>query len=256
MRTRTGQCVLGDRTQSIESVIFGVDAIIDGEKAAAAAWKSVFDPFLRGHAAVHETTFVPFDVRADYLRYLRGKPRLEGVRDFLAARDIALPYDDLRGLAMSQREFFLGEVRRHGLVPYTSTIALVRELRRRGVRTAAVSVHRDGAEVLRRAGTAGMFDVVMDGLDAPGTAVPEHPDVHLYLQAAQRLNTPPAKTAVVEESSDGVAAAYEGAFQTVIGVDRTGGTAALEKHGANLVISDLSELHLTDTRVPARQAVS
>lgn len=256
MRTKTGQCVLGDQVQGIDSVIFGLDAIIDGEQAAAAAWKSVFDPFLRTYAAVHETTFVPFDVRADYLRYLRGKPRLEGVRDFLAARDISLPYDDLRGLAMSQRGFFLGEVRRHGLAPFTSTIALVRELRRHGVRTAAVSVDQDGAEILRRAGTAGMFDVVMDGLDAPGTAVPEHPDAHLYLQAAQRLNTPPAKTAVIEESSDNVAAAHEGAFQTVVGVDRTGGTAALDRHGANLVISDLSELHLHDRRVPAGQTAS
>jgi HAD superfamily hydrolase (TIGR01509 family) len=249
LRTKTGQCVLGDHTQDIKSVIFGLDTIIDGDRAAAAAWKSVFDPFLRTYAAVHETAFVPFDVRADYLRYMRGKSRLEGTRDFLAARDICLPYDDLRGLAMSQQEFFLGQVRRHGLAPFPSTIALVRELRRHGVRTAAVSVHPDGAEVLRRAGTAGMFDVVMDGLDAPGTAVPEHPDAHLYLQAAQRLNTPPAKTAVIEESSAGIAAAREGAFQTVIGVDRTGGTAALEKHGANPVIKDLSELYLHDSSV-------
>jgi beta-phosphoglucomutase-like phosphatase (HAD superfamily) len=247
MRTMTGQCTLGDPARSIASVIFGVDAIVDGAQASAAAWKSVFDPFLRTYAAVRETRFVPFDVRADYARYMQGRPRLEGARDFLASRDIVLPYDHLRGLAMSQEEFFLSEVRRHGIRSFSSTIALVLELRRRGVRTAAVSVHRDGSEMLRRAGAAGMFDVVMDGLDAPGVELPEHPDTHLYLRVAQRLNTPPGRTAVVEESAVGVAAARDGGFGAVVGVDRTGGSAALGERGANPVIADLSELRLHGT---------
>jgi beta-phosphoglucomutase-like phosphatase (HAD superfamily) len=154
----------------------------------------------------------------------------------------ALPYDDLRGLAMSQEEFFIGEVRRHGLTPLPSTLALVRELHCHGVCTAALSLQRYGTEPLSKAGVARMFDVVLDGLDAPGTHVPEHPDVQMYLQAAGRLHTPPARTAVVEARPLGVAAAREGDFGAVVGVDRTGGSAALAERGANLVIADLCEL--------------
>lgn len=242
MRTRTGQCTLGDSARSVTSVIFGVDTIVDGDQASAAAWKSALDPFLRTYAAVREAEFVPFDVRADYMRYIRGKPRLDGARDFLASRDIALPYDDLRGLAMSQEGFFIGEIRRYGLTPFPSTLALVRELHRHGVCTAVLSVQRCGTELLGKAGVAGMFDVVMDGLDAPGTQLPEHPDAHMYLQAAQRLHTPPAGTAVVEACPLGVAAAREGGFGAVVGVDRTGGSAALAERGADLVIADLCEL--------------
>lgn len=188
MRTKTCQCVLDDLNQGVESVIFGVDGVIvDSARASVAAWKSVLDPFLRSFAAVHETAFVPFDVRADYLRYMHGKPRLEGARDFLASREMTLPYDDLRGLAARQEEFFLGEIRRHGLTPFASTIALMRELRRHGVRTAAVSAQCCGSEMLRRAGVAGMFDVLLDGLDAPGTGLPAHSDARLFLQAALRL---------------------------------------------------------------------
>jgi beta-phosphoglucomutase-like phosphatase (HAD superfamily) len=138
-------------------VIFGVNAIVNGDRASAAAWKSALDPFLLTHAAAHETEFVPFGVQ----------------------RGIALPYDDLRGL---------------------------------------------------------------DGLDAPGTQVPEHPDAHMYLQAAERLHTPPARTVVVETCPLGVAAAREGGFGAVVGVDRTGGSAALAERGADLVIADLCEL--------------
>jgi beta-phosphoglucomutase-like phosphatase (HAD superfamily) len=243
MRTRrTGRCALCDGASTIFGVIFGVEAVVDVTWAAAAAWKAVFDPFLRTHAAVYETAFVPFDVPGDYLRYLHGRPRIEGVRHFLASRDIILPFDDVRGLAMSQEDFFLGEIRAHGLRPVPAAIALVRELGRRGVRTAAVSLHRDGAEVLRMSGAAGPFDLVMDCLDAPGFRLSEHPDAHLYLLAAQRLRTPPGRAAVIEESAPGVAAAREGGFAAVVGVDRTGESAALREHGATLVLADLSEL--------------
>lgn len=242
MRATTGECRLGDSACTVNSVIFGVHAIVDADQASAAAWKSVFDSFLRTYAVVREEEFVPFDVRTDYMRYLRGRPRIAGARAFLASRDLTLPYDDLRGLAMSQEEFFIGEVRRYGLVPFPSTLAVVRELRRHGVCTAALSVQLHGVELLRKAGVAAMFDVVVDGLDAPGTQLPEHPGAQMYLQAARRLNTPPARTAVVESSPLGVTAARECGFGAVVGVDRTGGSAALGERGASPVIADLDEL--------------
>lgn len=243
VRTRTaGRCVLGDGGPAISGVIFGVEAVVDVTEAAAAAWKAVFDPFLRTHAAVYETSYVPFEAPADYLRYLHGRPRIEGVRRFLASRGIRLPFDDLRGLASSQEDFLLGEIRAHGLRPVPAAIALLRELGRRGVRTAAVSLHRDGAAVLRRAGAAGLFDLVMDCLDAPGCRLSRHPDAHLYLLAAQRLRTPPASAVVVEESCAGVAAACGCGFAAVVGLDRTGESAALREHGATLVLGDLAEL--------------
>jgi HAD superfamily hydrolase (TIGR01509 family) len=249
MRTRTnGRCVLGEPAHSVTSVIFGMDAIVDSAEASAAAWKTVLDPFLRAYAAVHETAFTPFDVRADYLRYMYGRPRLEGVRDFLASGEIILPYDDLRGLAMSQEEFFLGEVRRYGVRPFASTLAVVRRLDRDGVRTAAVSVHAEGTEILRRAGVADLFDVVMDGLDAPGTTLPERPNPQFYLQVARRLGAAPGQAAVIEASAAGVAAAREGGFGAVVGVDRTGATSALREHGADPVIRDLAELRFHSAR--------
>lgn len=249
MRTRTnGRCMLGEPAHSVTSVIFGMDAVVDSATASAAAWKTVLDPFLRIYAAVHETALTPFDVRADYLRYMCGRPGLEGVRDFLASRDIILPYDDLRGLAMSQEEFFLGEVRRYGLRPFASTLAVLRRLRRDGVRTAAVSLHAEGVEILRRAGVADLFDVVMDGLDAPGTTLPEHPNAQLYLQVARRLGAPPGQAAVIEASAAGVAAAREAGFGTVVGVDRTGASSALREHGADPVVTDLAELRFRSAR--------
>lgn len=245
MHTKTAQCVLDDLGHAVAAVIFGVDGVIvDSAQVSAAAWKSVFDPFLRSLAVVHETGYMPFDVRADYLRYMHGRPRLEGTRDFLASREITLPYDDLRGIAGRHEEFFLGEVRWRGVSPFAATILLIRELREHGVRTAAVSEQRYGCELLERAGVVGMFDVLLDGLDAPGTALPAHPVAGLFVEAALRLGTPPGRTAVIEGSAAGVAAARHGGFGVVIGVDPVGGLVDLGEHGADLVIADASELRL------------
>lgn len=241
MRTRTtGRIVLGDPGHSVTAVIFGLDVIVDDAGASAAAWKTVLDAFLRSYSRVHELGFTPFDLHSDYLRYMHGRSRSAGACAFLAARGITLPYDGLRGLATSHEEFFLGEVRRYGVVPFPDAVEFTRELRRHDVRTAAVSLYLDGGEMLRRAGAADLFDVIMDGLDAPGVVLPEHPDPHLYLQAAARLHASPGWTAVVEESAAGVAAARAGGFGTVIGVDRTG--EPLGGHGASLVVGNLSAL--------------
>jgi beta-phosphoglucomutase-like phosphatase (HAD superfamily) len=241
MRTSTDQCVLGG---DITSVIFGVDGVvIDSARTSAGAWKSVLDPFLRTYAVAHETAFVPFDVRRDYLRYTHGKPRLAGARDFLTSRGISLPYDDLRALTIRQEEFFLAEVHRHGVSPFGSSVTLIREARRHGIHTAAVSTQRHGTEVLRSAGVVAMFDIVLDGLDAPGTGLPSCPDSALFVQAALRMGALPRHTAVVEETGAAVLAAQRGGFGLVVGVDRLGG-AALGEHGADLVVTDLSEVRV------------
>jgi beta-phosphoglucomutase-like phosphatase (HAD superfamily) len=246
MRTGSGQCELGG---DITSVIFGVDGVvIDSARTSAAAWKTVFDTFLRTYAALHETTFVPFDVREDFLRYTHGKPRLAGARDFLASRGIRLPYDDLLKLTTRQEKFFLGEVHRHGVSPLASAVRLIREVRRHGMRTAAVSTQRHGSDVLRSAGVIDMFDLVLDGLDAPGTGLPSRPDSALFVQAALRLGVQPRRTAVIEETAAAVAAARRGGFGLVIGVEVFGG-AALAEHGADRVVTDLS-----DVRVSRRHA--
>jgi beta-phosphoglucomutase-like phosphatase (HAD superfamily) len=250
MRTKIAQCVLDDLGQTVTSVIFGVDGVVvDSVRASAAAWKSVFDPFLRSFAMAYEAPYVPFDVLADHPRYLYGRPPLEGARGFLAARGIRLPYVDLRALVVRHEEFFLGEVRRHGVAPVAATITFVRELRRYGVGVAAVSEQCCGSELLRRAGVAELFDVLLDGLDTPGIALPSLTDAGLFEVAALRLGASPARTAVIDGSTAGVAAGRCAGFGAVVGVDPTGGIAGLGGQGADLVVPDVSRLRLRHRRI-------
>jgi beta-phosphoglucomutase-like phosphatase (HAD superfamily) len=79
----------------VTTCLFDLDGVLtDTASVHAAAWKEMFDAFLRARAerdGVAFVPFVPFDPEHDHETYVDGKPRLAGVRDFLTARGIALP---------------------------------------------------------------------------------------------------------------------------------------------------------------------
>lgn len=219
----------------IDAVIFDLDGVVTRTaRVHARAWKETFDPLLaqRGQP--------PFDA-ADYLRHVDGRPRRDGARALLAARGIAAGEDEVRALAERKDARFL-ELVRDGVEVYEGTLALIRALRRRGVRTAVVTASRNGAAILRAAGLEALFDARVDGDDAARLGLAGKPAADTFLHAAALLGVPPARAAVVEDALAGVAAGRAGGFAAVIGVDRAGQADALRAHGATLVVRDLAEL--------------
>jgi beta-phosphoglucomutase-like phosphatase (HAD superfamily) len=242
MRTTSHHCVLGG---DIAAVIFGVDGVlVDTAQTSATAWKAVLDPFLHSHAAVYETECRFFDTATDYRRHMQGRTTLAGAREYLATCEIPLCYDALRGLTARHEELFLMAIRRRGVKAFASTVTVLHAVRLRGVRTAAVSASRYAAELLRRSGLAGLFDVRLDGLDAAGCHLPASSDLGLLREAARRMRTPPARTAVIEENLAAVQAARRAGFGLVVGVDRGGRSLLLPEYGADSVITDLSDLRI------------
>lgn len=238
----------------LRAVVFDTDGVVtDTARVHAAAWKHVFDGFLRGRSA-------PFDIRDDYLRHVDGRSRLDGVRTFLASRGITLPEGGpgdepgaatVRGLGMAKDALFVQQVAQHGVAAFPSTVALLHELRRRGCRTAVVSASRNCRLVVTSAGLIGLFDVLVGGDDAARLGLPGKPDPALFLEAARRLEVTAAEAAVVEDALPGVEAGHRGGFGLVVGVDRGGSQeAAMRRAGAHVVVPDLAELSVTG-RVPA-----
>ncbi|GAA2904755.1 hypothetical protein GCM10010517_70860 [Streptosporangium fragile] len=233
----------------ITAVIFDTDGVItDTARVHAAAWKRVFDAFLRERAARTGEPFRPFDTREDYLRHVDGRSRADGVTGFLGSRNIVPDPDTAADLAAGKDAAFLAVIREHGVAAFPSTVAFVREVRRRGVRTAAVSASRNCAEVLRAAGVAELFDVRVDGVAAARLGLAGKPDPALFLQAARELGAAPGEAAVVEDSLAGVLAGRRGRFGLVIGIDRHGRPEDLRAAGADLVVADPAELRLDGRR--------
>ncbi|HUH08473.1 MAG TPA: HAD-IA family hydrolase [Egibacteraceae bacterium] len=243
-------------------MIFDLDGVItDTASVHAAAWKRLFDEFLEARARTTSEKIKPYE-HADYLRHIDGKPRYDGVRDFLSSRGIHLddgdPSDlpDLQtvcGLGNRKNQHFLAHIAEHGVRAYPSSVELVRALRRAGIGTGIISSSRNATAVLDAAGAREEFDVKIDGADAAALGLPGKPDPAVFLAAAERLGVAPSRAAVVEDAISGVEAGHRGRFALVIGVDRAGQAYQLRAAGADVVVDDLGRLAVSPTQDPAHE---
>jgi beta-phosphoglucomutase family hydrolase len=237
---------------AIRACLFDLDGVLtQTAKVHAAAWKEMFDAYLRARAARTGETFVPFDPVHDYDRYVDGKPRYDGVRSFLASRGITLPEGEpsdhpgaetVCGLGNHKNDVVLAMIREQGVEAYEGSVRYVHAARDAGLRRAVVSSSANCKEVLEGAGIAELFEVRIDGIVAMQEHLKGKPAPDMFVAAAHALGVEPPEAAVFEDALAGVAAGRAGRFGYVVGVDRTGQAEALREHGADRVVSDLAEL--------------
>jgi beta-phosphoglucomutase family hydrolase len=237
---------------STHACLFDLDGVLTKTATVhAAAWKQMFDAFLSARASRTGEPFVPFDAVEDYDDYVDGRPRYDGVRSFLAARGIRLPEgtpDDpptaetVHGLGNHKNELVQTLIRRDGIETYEGSVRYLRAARDAGLRTAVVTSSANAGEVLTAAGIDALFDARVDGVVAQEQHLLGKPAPDTFLAGARMLDLPPGAAAVFEDALAGVAAGRAGHFGFVVGVDRVGQADALREHGADVVVSDLSEL--------------
>ena len=237
-----------------DAVLFDLDGVLTNTAGVhAAAWKKLFDGFLAQQAADTGEAFVPFDIDADYRRYVDGKPRYDGVAAFLESRGIALPVgasedppgtQTVHALGNLKDQYFMQHLKQHGVEAYEASIALVRTLQAQEVKTAVVSSSNNCAAVLEAAGIAQLFDVRVDGMDITRLGLRGKPAPDAFLEAARRLSTEPSRAVVVEDAIVGVEAGRAGRFGCVIGVDHSGQSQALREAGADVVVTDLAQVRV------------
>lgn len=246
--------------------VFDLDGVITATATVhALAWEKMFNDFLEGYAAKHKTPFLPFDRFDDYARYVDGKPRYAGVKSFLEARGVKLPYGDpsdspdeetVCGLGNRKNDLFQAFLREKGPEVFPSSVAFVEELKAAGLRVAVASSSKNAGLVLKLAGIAGLFDAVVDGMVSAKLGFEGKPDPDIFLEAARRIGVPPSECLVVEDAVSGAQAGEAGNFGLVVGVARTGEAGLLRRFGADLVVQDLSETSLEDIRRWFREGIA
>ncbi len=247
--------------RDFDAVLFDLDGVLTRTASVhASAWKKLFDEFLGQRAIQAGEPFVPFDIAADYPRYVDGKPRYDGVAAFLESRGIELPLgapedgqevQSVRALGNLKDRYFLQHLEQQGAEPYESSIALVRELRAQEIKTAVVSSSKNCAAVLEAAGIAQLFEARVDGKDVTRLALQGKPAPDAFLEAARRLGAEPSRAVVVEDAIAGVEAGRAGGFGCVIGVDRGGHAKALREAGADFVVTDMAQIRVAVEPVSA-----
>jgi len=235
-----------------DAVMFDLDGVLtQTAKLHSAAWQQTFDEYLEMRSARTGESFTPFDVQEDYKRHVDGKPRYDGVREFLESRGITLPEGDpsdapntetVCGLGNRKNELIVGLVEERGVETYESSIRWLRHLREKGTKTAVVSASKNCKTVLAVTGLEDLFDFRMDGVVEAERGLKGKPAPDTFLEAARELGVLPERAVVVEDAIAGVAAGRAGGFGLVIGVDRKGDPQSLREAGANAVVRDLGEI--------------
>ncbi len=236
----------------IRGCLFDLDGVLtQTAKVHDAAWKEMFDDYLRERARKTGQPFVPFDPVADYDQYVDGKPRADGTRSFLESRGIKLPEgadDDppdaetIHGLGNRKNVLVLRKIREDGVEAYPGSVRYVRAVKAAGLPRAVVSSSANCHDVLVAAGIDDLFDARIDGVVARREHLRGKPAPDTFLAGARALGRKPTAATVFEDALAGVAAGRAGGFGFVVGVDRVGQAAALKQHGADVVVTDLAEL--------------
>jgi len=237
---------------SVTACLFDLDGVLtQTAKVHAAAWKQMFDEYLRRRAEQRGEKFIPFDEVRDYDEYVDGKPRYDGVRSFLESRHIDLPQgtpDDppdaetIDGLGNRKNEIVLKMIHDDGVEPYEGSVRYVKAARDAGLRRAVVSSSTNCRDVLTAAGILDLFEEIIDGHTTEREHLNGKPAPDTYLAGARAVGVGPDQAAVYEDALAGVESGRAGNFGFVVGVDRVGQADALKAHGADVVVKDLSEL--------------
>ncbi len=236
----------------VTACLFDLDGVLtQTAKVHSAAWKQMFDDYLRKRARRTGEAFVPFDPIREYDQYVDGKPRDDGVRAFLASRGVKLPEGDpddtpeaetIHGLGNRKNEIMLRLIRQQGVQPYEGSVRYVKAVQAAGLRRAVVSSSTNCREVLAAAGIEDLFEEIVDGVLAEREQLQGKPAPDTFLAGAKALGVQPACAAVFEDALAGVEAGRAGRFGFVVGVDRVGQADALRAHGADIVVDDLAKL--------------
>lgn len=233
----------------IRICLFDLDGVLTDTAAVhTVAWKQMFDAYLQERDG---DAFTPFDPGADYTRYVDGKPRADGVRAFLASREIELSDGDLddgpdretvHGLGSRKNDLVLSLIERDGVEVFAPSVRYLEAVKAAGLRTAVVSSSANTRQVLEVTGLTPLLELRMDALVARERGLKGKPAPDTFLAAAADLGGGPADSVVFEDALAGVESGKAGGFAYVVGVDRAGHADALKAAGADIVVRELDEL--------------
>ena len=236
----------------IHCVIFDMDGVVTKTADVhSIAWKKMFDDFLEKSAKKNKTSFISFDLKKDYNKYVDGKPRIEGIQSFLSSRGIELllgnpddhsEIETIHGLGNKKNRFFIDHIEKYGIEPFETSVDLINELKKNGIKVAIVTSSKNCKSVLESAGILDLFEARIDGLYSELHGIKGKPEPDIFLEAAKQLGVDPKYCVAIEDAISGVQACSRAGFACVIGVDRVGHEEDLYQNGADVVVKDLSEV--------------
>jgi beta-phosphoglucomutase family hydrolase len=237
-----------------KAAIFDLDGVITDTAAVhSQAWKQMFDEYLRARSEKTGSPFIEFSHESDYLPYVDGKPRYQGVASFLESRQIHLPFGDpedppdlntVCGLGNRKNQLFNQMIAGGNVTVFPSSVILIQQLKQAGIHLGVASSSKNCAAVLKAVGLLEFFETRVDGLVSAELGLKGKPQADIFTTACRNLGVPNHLAVVVEDAVSGVQAGRNGEFGLVLGIAREGNAAELKQNGADLVVTDLAKIDI------------
>ncbi len=241
---------------NFDAVIFDMDGVITKTAVVhSLAWKRMFDEYLLYRWNKYHEPFREFTHAGDYLSFVDGRPRYQGVEAFLNSRGITIPFGEpgdepkketVCGLGNRKNEFFNKVLTEDGVDIYDSTIKLIKDLLETGVRVGVATSSKNCGLILEKAGIVHLFETRVDGVVAAELGLRGKPDPDIFTTASDNLGVRYYRAVVVEDAVSGIQAGAKGKFGLVMGVARENNAHELKANGADVVVEDLSEITVDD----------
>jgi beta-phosphoglucomutase family hydrolase len=217
--------------EKITALLFDLDGVLTSTAVLhRKAWRQTFEDMGQ-----------PFSEQ-DYLAYVDGKPRYDGVRSFLASRGLTPPEEEIRRIGDLKNDLVNRIIDEEGISPYPASVRYLQAARQAGLPIGVVTSSANAMRVLRAGELLDYVDALVDGNVITTSNLRGKPAPDSFLEGARRLRTAPENAAVFEDALAGVAAGHEGAFGFVVGVNRGDQADALKAGGAEVVVDELDEL--------------
>jgi beta-phosphoglucomutase family hydrolase len=237
-----------------DAVIFDLDGVITRTASVhSAAWKQMFDEFLKAYAEKTGEPFREFTHTDDYLPYVDGKPRYKGVASFLRSRGIDLPYGEpsdfpdretVCGLGNRKNQLFNEMIARGNVEVFPTTVGFIKELREKNIKIGVASSSKNAKAILDAAGLSDLFDTRVDGIISAELNLTGKPEPDIFTTACDNLGVHYDRAVVVEDAVSGVQAGVNGNFGLVLGVAREDNELELKLNGADIVVRDMGEINV------------
>ncbi|HDN85777.1 MAG: trehalose-phosphatase [Candidatus Omnitrophota bacterium] len=236
---------MDDVVLPFEAIVFDLDGVVtQTAHLHFQAWKQTFDEYLRFK---EKENFKEFTEK-DYLEYVDGRPRYDGVKTFLSSRGIQISWGEpsdssgeetICGLGNKKNAIFKNLLESKGAKKYPTTVELIKRLKERGVKIGVASSSKNCRAILNSTQIINLFDTYVDGIVSQQFSLKGKPEPDIFLLASKNLEASPSKTVVVEDANSGVEAGRNGGFGLVIGVARKNNKESLLNFGADIAVSDL-----------------
>lgn len=240
--------------QRFDAIIFDMDGVITKtSKVHSTAWKKMFDEYLYYRSKKYNEPFTEFSHSTDYLAYVDGRPRYEGVETFLKSRNITLPFGDpdddtskesICGLGNRKNDILNQILEIDGVELYESTIQLIHQAKREGIKVGVATSSKNCSLILAKANIESLFETKVDGLLAVELKLKGKPEPDIFIQACDNLKVEYNRAIIVEDAVSGVMAGSKGGFALVLGVAREDNKVELINNGADYVVEDLAEINI------------